>query len=38
MKPDFNPSMDVVLLALSRWDNPYSSTALSIAKELSKTI
>jgi teichuronic acid biosynthesis glycosyltransferase TuaH len=27
---------DIVMFTLSRWDNPYSSTALSIAKEFSK--
>lgn len=29
--------MDIVILALARWDGAYSSTAFSIAKELSKT-
>lgn len=28
---------DFVILALARWDGPYSSTAFSIAQELSKT-
>lgn len=28
---------DIVILALARWDGPYSSTAFSIAQELSKT-
>jgi len=27
---------DIVILALARWDAPYSSTAFSIAQELSK--
>lgn len=29
--------MDVVMLALARWDGPYSSTAFSLAQELSKS-
>jgi teichuronic acid biosynthesis glycosyltransferase TuaH len=32
MKPDF----DIIMLALPRWDGPYSSTAYSLAKELSR--
>src|SRR6478609_1710927 len=31
-----NPSLDVIIVTLSRWDNPYSSTALSMARELSR--
>lgn len=27
---------DIILLALARWDGPYSSTAFSLAKELSR--
>lgn len=30
------PGYDIVIMALSRWDAPYSSTAWSLAKELSK--
>jgi len=29
--------MDIVMLALARWDGPYSSTAFSLAKEFSKS-
>lgn len=29
--------MDIIMLALARWDGPYSSTAFSLAKELSQT-
>lgn len=29
--------LDIIILALSRWDGPYSSTAFSMANELSKT-
>lgn len=28
--------LDIIMLALPRWDGPYSSTAFSLAKELSK--
>src|SRR6185295_10209627 len=28
---------DIIMFALPRWDGPYFSTALSIAKELSRT-
>jgi teichuronic acid biosynthesis glycosyltransferase TuaH len=28
--------MDIIMLALPRWDGPYSSTAFSMARELSK--
>src|SRR5688572_20773037 len=28
--------MDIVMLALPRWDGPYSSTAFSLARELSR--
>jgi glycosyltransferase involved in cell wall biosynthesis len=31
-KPDF----DIIIMPLTRWDSPYSSTAYSIAKELSR--
>lgn len=30
------PSYDIIMMALPRWDGPYSSTAYSLAKELSK--
>jgi len=29
--------IDIIILTLSRWDGPYSSTGFSMAKELSKT-
>ncbi|HTH56690.1 MAG TPA: glycosyltransferase [Cyclobacteriaceae bacterium] len=29
--------VDIIILTLSRWDGPYSSTGFSMAKELSKT-
>src|SRR5437899_564247 len=32
-----NKSIDIIILALSRWDGPYSSTAFSMAKEIAKT-
>ncbi|SKC82496.1 glycosyltransferase [Ohtaekwangia koreensis] len=31
-----NKGVDIVMLALARWDGPYASTAFSLAKELSK--
>jgi hypothetical protein len=31
-----NEGVDIVMLALARWDGPYASTAFSLAKELSK--
>src|SRR5689334_19724257 len=34
--PQTQSHPDIVMFTLSRWDNPYSSTALSIAKEFSK--
>jgi teichuronic acid biosynthesis glycosyltransferase TuaH len=30
------PDYDIIFMALARWDGPYSSTAYSLAKELSK--
>lgn len=30
------PQVDIIMLALARWDGPYSSTAFSMAKELSR--
>jgi teichuronic acid biosynthesis glycosyltransferase TuaH len=30
------PGYDIIMLALARWDGPYSSTAFSLAKELSR--
>src|SRR6187399_652951 len=29
--------MDIIMLALPRWDGPYSSTAFSMAKELARS-
>jgi teichuronic acid biosynthesis glycosyltransferase TuaH len=30
------PEYDIIMMALPRWDSPYSSTAYSLAKELSR--
>jgi len=30
------PEIDIIMLALARWDGHYSSTAFSLAKELSR--
>lgn len=32
-----NPPIDLIILTMSRWDDPYSSTIFSLSKEFAKT-
>src|SRR2546426_195596 len=36
MIPEIDPSLDIIIISLSRHDNPYSSTSLGLGRELSK--